>query len=200
METQESTAQEEAQKGPTNTSDTRILNINSNDSSIGVVKEVIEENLGLLEENQPVQSDKEMDSNKLAIYRRMFSNAYVQEIVASCMASLYKCMANRDVGLPVNNVEFEEVSEIRMTKPMKPQTYDGTSDWPDYLLRFEMVAKYNGWDEREKLSWLAGSLRGEAMGTLGRLDELDEESYSSLVYYLNLRFGTDAEVYRLGTF
>ena len=84
-----------------------------------------------------------------------------------------------------------------MAKPMKPQTYDGTSDWPNYLTQFELVATYNGWDEDEKLAWLGNSLRGEAMSTLGRLDESDKESYSSLVHYLNLRFGTDAEVYQL---
>ena len=84
-----------------------------------------------------------------------------------------------------------------MTKFMKPQTYDGTSDWSDYLAHFERVAEYNGWDEYEKLAWLGGSLRGEAMGTLVRQDELNEESYSSLVHFLNLRFGLDAKVSQL---
>ena len=80
---------------------------------------------------------------------------------------------------------------------MKPQTYDGTSDWLDYLAHFERVAEYNGWDAYEKLAWLGGSLRGEAMGTLVRLDEIEEESYSSLVHFLNVRFGLDAKVSQL---
>ena len=100
---------------------------------------------------------------------------------------------DKDVGLSVNNVEVEEVRKIMI----KPLPYDGTSDWSHYLTHFEIVATLNGWDEHEKLAWLGNSLRGEAMGTLGRLDELDKENYSSLVYYLNLTFGTDAKVYQL---
>ena len=144
-----------------------------------------EETLGL-----PVQSDKEMDRNELAFCRRVFSNTYVQEIIAASMSRALKLMEKKDEGLEVNSVQV--VRKIMM----KPQTYDGTSDWLNYLTHFENVAKYNGWDEHDKLAWLSSSLRGEAMGTLSRLDELDEESYSSLVHFLNLRFGTDVKVYQ----
>ena len=194
----ETTAQEKAQEhqeevqGPTNTLGIRNLEINSSnnvdiaeDNKVTSTLNINEETLGL-----PVQSDKEMDRNELAFCRRVFSNTYVQEIIAASMSRALKLMEKKDEGLEVNNVQV--VRKIMM----KPQTYDGTSDWLNYLTHFENVAKYNGWDEYDKLAWLGGSLRGEAMGTLSRLDELDEESYSSLVHFLNLRFGTDVEVYQ----
>ena len=39
-------------------------------------------------------------------------------------------------------------------KPKEPQTYDGTSDFKDYILHFEQVAIWNKWTDTEKAQQL----------------------------------------------
>ena len=47
-------------------------------------------------------------------------------------------------------------------KTYKPEKYDGTSDWTDYLKHFEIVAIWNGWSEMEKAAQLSMSMTGIA--------------------------------------
>jgi len=100
--------------------------------------------------------------------------------------------SSKNVGL--NNVSTSEPtpnSSETTFMHMKPPKFDGTSSWSDFLVQFEMVAKYNNWDEEEKACWLGVSLRGVAQTTLGNLEGDEKHQYASLVAHLNERFGTD---------
>ena len=44
----------------------------------------------------------------------------------------------------------------------KPEKYDGTVDWSDYLKHFEKVVQWNGWSDNEKAAQLSMSLTGVA--------------------------------------
>ena len=74
---------------------------------------------------------------------------------------------------------------------IKPQTYDGTTSWSDYLIQFELVAEWNKWNDYTKAICLAASLRGVAQSVLGYLDSTERHDYHSLVACLSLRFGTE---------
>ena len=40
--------------------------------------------------------------------------------------------------------------EFRQRTKQKPEKFDGSSDWADYIKHFEMVSLWNGWREDEK--------------------------------------------------
>jgi len=45
---------------------------------------------------------------------------------------------------------------------MKPQTFDGKEPVNSFLAHFEVCANFNGWSEKEKISWFQWSLKGRA--------------------------------------
>ena len=76
-------------------------------------------------------------------------------------------------GAPANSCLMME------RKPKEPQTYDGTSDFKDYILHFEQVAIWNKWIDIEKAQQLAMCLRGQAQNilsdlTLGQMNKYSE--------------------------
>ena len=50
--------------------------------------------------------------------------------------------------------------EFRQQTKQKPEKFDGSSDWADYIKHFEMVSLWNGWREDEKAVQLSVSLTG----------------------------------------
>ena len=75
----------------------------------------------------------------------------------------------------------------QMTKPLP---YDGQSSWEAYKLQFEMLAQLNGWNEAQKATYLAVSLRGTALTILTNLPPGQRSEYRSLLSALDNRFGT----------
>ena len=82
---------------------------------------------------------------------------------------------------------------------MKPATYDGTIAWQDYHSHFEACADLNGWTERAMGTYLAVSLRGNALGVLGNLPRGRTPEYRELVKVLEERFAppSQTELYRV---
>jgi hypothetical protein len=83
-------------------------------------------------------------------------------------------------------------------RPKRPATYDGKSNWPDYLVHFELTAEMNRWDDISKAMELATSLRDAAQSVLVDLDPQQRRSYEVLVSALESRFGPgrQTELYR----
>lgn len=84
------------------------------------------------------------------------------------------------------------------TVKMKPQHYDGSDDWEEYLTQFEILAEINKWNDVTKVLYLAGSLKGPARTILNELKATERRRFQSLVTALENRFGSvnRAEMYR----
>ena len=75
-------------------------------------------------------------------------------------------------------------------KETRPPPYDGTGDWHDYAIQFELISELNGWDLITKGMQLATSLRGNALAVLGDLDSHKRRNYENLTDALTRRFGS----------
>lgn len=86
------------------------------------------------------------------------------------------------------------------TKTMqRAPPYDGRSTWEAYRTQFEMLARVNNWNEVEKATYLAVSLKGPALTVLSNTSRDNLYNYSSLVTALEARFGSahQAELHRI---
>ncbi|CAG2199375.1 unnamed protein product [Mytilus edulis] len=66
-------------------------------------------------------------------------------------------------------------------KDKKPPNFEGTINWQDFLVQFEMVAAVNKWDDNAKAFELATSLRGVAQGVVTEIEPLRRFDYNYLV-------------------
>uniref|UniRef100_T1I4L2 Retrotransposon gag domain-containing protein n=1 Tax=Rhodnius prolixus TaxID=13249 RepID=T1I4L2_RHOPR len=72
---------------------------------------------------------------------------------------------------------------------IKPPAYDGTSSWANYVLQFNAAASANSWTERDKVTSLIVSLRGEALDILQSIPEAHRQDFGLLTGHLERRFG-----------
>ena len=77
----------------------------------------------------------------------------------------------------------------------KPDTYDGTSDWTEYLIYFDQVAELNGWDDEIRAMTLGVCLRGEARMVLAGLDPAQRHSYIAITHALTQNFSPVEKVH-----
>ena len=84
-------------------------------------------------------------------------------------------------------------------KKLKPDKYDGTTDWSDYKRHFEIVAQINGWSQREKGLYLAGSLSGKARGILSDLSTEQCTQWDLLIDKIEARYQPKCQVTALRT-
>ncbi|KAJ8036998.1 hypothetical protein HOLleu_17697 [Holothuria leucospilota] len=69
-----------------------------------------------------------------------------------------------------------------------PPPFDGTGNWDDYMVQFELIAELNAWDQVQKALYLAASLKGQARAILSDLDSTHRRDYSQLSAALSNRF------------
>ena len=81
---------------------------------------------------------------------------------------------------------------------MKPQNYDGGSDFEEFLCQFEITCEINAWKYKEKSLYLANCLTGVARSLLNNLDSDGRRDYDTLIEKLRHRFGSvyQSEIYR----
>lgn len=112
----------------------------------------------------------------------------------------YECGDNsqqRFMGTPYPFPEMNR-NENRMPSPnipkshvsIKPQTYDGSEDFDEYLAQFEILVDLHGWDYKTKSLYLASSLTGGARALLNELNETQRRDFHSLAKILNRRYGS----------
>ena len=76
-----------------------------------------------------------------------------------------------------------------MRKQKEPDTFDGkTTDWVDYIIQFEKVANWNGWDPYERAQQLIMSLRGIAQRTVSELNPYQLNDFEFIKRMLSQRF------------
>ena len=73
---------------------------------------------------------------------------------------------------------------------VKPQTFDGTSDLPEYLCHFEACADINGWDGPDKCRVFGAYLLGAARTYYLGLGERKKYDFDYLVDSLKRRFAS----------
>ncbi|KAH3795110.1 hypothetical protein DPMN_148655 [Dreissena polymorpha] len=73
---------------------------------------------------------------------------------------------------------------------MKPDSYDGTKCFEQYMSHFEDCAELSCWDYRTKVLILASSLRGAARNYYMSLSESKRREYETLTSNLSQRFGS----------
>jgi hypothetical protein len=78
----------------------------------------------------------------------------------------------------------------------RPDRFDGSTPWRDYLAHFNSCAMINGWDARTKCNYLAVGLRGQAQEILADLGA-EHMTFENLVKLLEGRYGpgTRSEVH-----
>ena len=85
---------------------------------------------------------------------------------------------NRDYDTP----------EYRMS--IKPEQYDGTEDWEEYISHFEICAELGRWREQDRVLALAAALKGPARTFYISLTLTEKRTYDLLVQRLGQRFGS----------
>ena len=84
--------------------------------------------------------------------------------------------------------QLDKFSGALSTKGIKPDTYDGTGNWSDYLIQFNLIADFCQWSAYEKALHLAINFRGTAQGVLADLRHDQRTNFCSLSSALAARF------------
>lgn len=71
----------------------------------------------------------------------------------------------------------------------KPPSFDGKSQWEQYIAKFEIIAGMNQWNDGQRGNYLAMNLKGSALSLLGNLPSDTHQGYKELVAALESRFG-----------
>ena len=85
---------------------------------------------------------------------------------------------------------------LRVSIPhMKPEDYDGTTEWLEYKVYFNQLAELYGWDEERKAMVLGICLKGEARVVLASLNQAQRRSYLAVTTALAQSFSPKELVY-----
>lgn len=84
--------------------------------------------------------------------------------------------------------DYDEAANYRMT--VKPEPYDGSEDWEEYISHFEICAELGKWREQDKVLTLAAALRGPARTFYISLAPPEKRDYGILIQRLGQRFGS----------
>ena len=79
-------------------------------------------------------------------------------------------------------------SSVQNRKEVRPEQYDGSTDWLDYIKYFETVAAYNQWTPADKAARLAITLTGAARQAWSDSGLTDLSSFRDLQRMLKQRF------------
>lgn len=89
--------------------------------------------------------------------------------------------------IPLSTPSFQTLGA---TFNMKPEPFSGKESWEEYLSHFEDCAELSRWTDREKVLFLAASLRDQARSYYMSLSLVERRSYEILVNKFSQRFGS----------
>ena len=89
-------------------------------------------------------------------------------------------------------------SRSHQNKGRKPATFDGSINWQDYIVHFNLIAELNQWNDETKALELATNLRGPALSVLSDLRPDFRHDFRHLVSTLAARFDPEnqTEIYK----
>lgn len=93
-------------------------------------------------------------------------------------------------GLNINDNRVSSPFLHKSVVNIRPPTFDGSEDFGEYLVQFEILVDLHQWDYRTKSLYLASSLIGNARALLSELSDIQRRDFDSLVAILNRRFGS----------
>ena len=98
--------------------------------------------------------------------------------------------SNSALGVNIRNMSTipDRREDTFRLKPKRPPTFDGSTNWQDFLVQFNMIAVVNKWDNATKAYELATSLRGVAQGIVTDIEPEKRLDFNSLVAALTSRF------------
>lgn len=73
---------------------------------------------------------------------------------------------------------------------VKPELYDGTEDWEEYISHFEVCAELGRWRPYDRVLALAAALKGPARTFYISLSTAEKRDYDVLIQRLGQRFGS----------
>ena len=76
---------------------------------------------------------------------------------------------------------------------LKPEPFNGSDDWEEYISHFEVCAELGRWNEQEKVLALAACLRGPARTFYISLPAEFRQPYEVLITKLEQRFGSSRQ-------
>ena len=105
------------------------------------------------------------------------------------LPSLYETQSSfENCGAQIIVGNRDKFSGAPSTKGTKPGTYDGTGNWSDYLIQFNLIADLCQWNAYEKALHLAINLRGSAQSVLTDLRQDERTNFRILTSALAARF------------
>ncbi|UYV73203.1 K02A2.6-like [Cordylochernes scorpioides] len=154
----------------------------------------LKESLGLkfkcLEDQ--ISSVKEEMKEEISSVKEEMKGEMKDEIssVKEEMASLKERLAAVETGHPRSPV-FQQENNNSGRLLVKVPTFDGQSSWTSFKTQFDVVAQANGWNVRDKASFLAAALRGPAVDVLQMIPEQLRLDFNSLIDTLDSRYGEE---------
>ncbi|UYV64103.1 OVOL1 [Cordylochernes scorpioides] len=154
----------------------------------------LKESLGLkfkcLEDQ--ISSVKEEMKEEISSVKEEMKGEMKDEIssVKEEMASLKERLAAVETGHPRTPV-FQQENNNSGRPLVKVPTFDGKSSWTSFKTQFDVVAQANGWNVRDKASFLAAALREPAVEVLQMIPEQLRLDFNALIDALESRYGEE---------
>ncbi|UYV78634.1 K02A2.6-like, partial [Cordylochernes scorpioides] len=114
----------------------------------------------------------------------------VKEEMKDKMSALEERLAAVETGHPRTSV-FQQENNNSGRPLVKVPTFDGQSSWTSFKTQFDVVAQANGWNVRDKASFLAAALRGPAVDVLQMIPEQLRLDFNALIDALESRYGEE---------
>ena len=111
----------------------------------------------------------------------------------------YGCAVEGDANVSGTQAAVQELQsggerQALVIQQQRPVLFEGKTAWDAYHMQFELLAEINGWNDAEKATYLAISLKGPAATVLTNLPHEQCVSYTALTTTLDTRFGTTHQV------
>ena len=116
------------------------------------------------------------------------SSGDIVHLSQSCPNSTIDKSHNLSIQTKGNNNPFK----------MKPQNYDGSSDFEEIPRQIDITCQINAWKYKEKSLYHANCLTGESKSLLNEIESDGRRDYDTLIERLKNRFGSvnQSEIYR----